>query len=252
MKRIVLLLVTCFCAMFSWSQGPYLPFVEEGKTWVIRQEMPPHPDTLTFVLRGDTIVGEITAKKLYAHSKGVYGGRTSYQGALFEEGGKVMCIPRNADKPYLLYQFAEPGTDLGKHPAISLGDVYDDIVYRLKSDSWDYVENCGVRRIVQKVSFVQIGENDENGYDRGLDEWIEGIGYHYGPSCMTVMRMTGTYGSRILSVSVGDRVLYNVTGVAPLLAEPAEGEVLHDLDGRRLTTPPQHGVYLRNGKKVVR
>lgn len=254
MKRIFVLGLACFCALLSWSQSPYLPFVEEGKTWVIELNEPVWGAyTQTFVLRGDTIIGGVTAKKLY---NDVYG----YECALFEEGGKVMCFPQQSSEPTLLYQFAAPGTDLGRHPVIWSGkrhysrpensEMYYLVCGTLKSLSWSYVENNGVRRIVQKTL-----SNSENEFGEHTEvDWVEGIGYLYGPSTMHIpWEITGHYGARILSVTVGDRILYNVTGVAPtFVAEPTSAEVFHSLDGRRLSAPPQHGVYLRNGKKAVR
>lgn len=251
MKRFVYLLICMLCPLLSWAQRPYLPFVEEGKKWEIEMYMPPFPDTMTYVIRGDTLIGDILAKKLYFHSKFAYGNKTRYECALFEDEGRVMCIPRNEKKPYILYQFAEPDTDLGVRPIIWEGEVVDaSEQFRLKSLSWDYIENNGIRRIVQTNSMV----SEKAGWEhiQHTVEWVEGIGHLYGPSTWTPAFVTGLYGGRLLSVTVGDRVDYSVTGVSPLLAAPSGVETLHGLDGRRLNAPPQHGVYLRNGKKVAK
>lgn len=44
----------------------------------------------------------------------------------------------------------------------------------------------------------------------------------------------------------------NTTAIGQLPADIATPEAIYTLDGRRLTTTPKHGVYIKNGKKMVK
>ena len=44
---------------------------------------------------------------------------------------------------------------------------------------------------------------------------------------------------------------YVSTGIEALTVEPAQNNVLYDLQGRRVTSPTQKGIYIRNGKKIL-
>lgn len=257
MKRFVYLLICMLCPLLSWAQRSYLPFVEEGKKWEIEMHRGTPDDTVIYVLRGDTLIGDIPAKKLYEKStRGLYAFKSfAYSCALFEQDGDVMCIPSGSLTPTLLYRFAEPGSDLGQHPLLWKGEIVwspytagRPLYVRQTSLEWNYIENSGIRRLVQKTKLFEAEGETEDTVDI-----IEGVGTEFGPVTLhTNWYVTGWSYYRILSVTVGDRVDYSVTGVSPLLAAPSGAEMLHGLDGRRLNAPPQHGVYLRNGKKVAK
>ena len=59
------------------------------------------------------------------------------------------------------------------------------------------------------------------------------------------------------SISVSDPMHFDgttvVTGIrSPKVAAPEASDALYDLQGRRVTDPQRHGVYILNGKKVIR
>ena len=45
--------------------------------------------------------------------------------------------------------------------------------------------------------------------------------------------------------------LFNATGLSTITTVPA-ATTLYDLQGRRMTTPPTHGLFIRDGKKIIR
>lgn len=58
------------------------------------------------------------------------------------------------------------------------------------------------------------------------------------------------------SISVSDPMHFDGTTVtairSPKVAAPEASDALYDLQGRRVTDPQRHGVYILNGKKVIR
>ena len=58
------------------------------------------------------------------------------------------------------------------------------------------------------------------------------------------------------SISVSDPMHFDGTTVtairSPKVAASKVSDVLYDLQGRRVTDPQRHGVYILNGKKVIR
>ena len=86
--------------------------------------------------------------------------------------------------------------------------------------------------------------------------WIEGIGYEdcglsFGPD-------HGCY--ELLSVCDGDECIYGTEIVVPPLPDEivapkvsrTASSVLYDLQGRRVQGTPQRGLYIRDGKKVLK
>ncbi|MBP5800426.1 MAG: serpin family protein [Prevotella sp.] len=51
---------------------------------------------------------------------------------------------------------------------------------------------------------------------------------------------------------IGQYMGTTTTGIAsPRIQKPTEDDVIYNLSGQRLSTPPAKGIYIRNGKKVV-
>lgn len=58
------------------------------------------------------------------------------------------------------------------------------------------------------------------------------------------------YGRALEVIRIRDEFLSAVS--VPRLESEASISVLHDLQGRRLTAEPQHGVFIKGGRKVMR
>ena len=85
------------------------------------------------------------------------------------------------------------------------------------------------------------------------DCWIEGIGsLKYG----IIGRREFYYDTWgwLVKCTDGEEVLYSsdsTVGIPKTLMHKSTDNAAYDLQGRRLTTPPQRGVYVRDGRKVV-
>ena len=95
------------------------------------------------------------------------------------------------------------------------------------------------------------------------DIWVEGLGsIVYGPSNGYLdLWITGS-GSCVNLCEQDNQVLFSsddsqkfteiVTGVATIGIHRNTLSILYDLQGRRLDCEPQHGVFIRDGRKVVK
>jgi hypothetical protein len=95
-------------------------------------------------------------------------------------------------------------------------------------------------------------------------QWIEGIGGFHGlgleqlipeTTCIECTR----YQFLSLTCSLGDEVLCSfdkdgnvVLGVEEIKTEKGKDNTTYDLQGRRLSAEPAHGIYIKDGKKVAR
>ena len=93
---------------------------------------------------------------------------------------------------------------------------------------------------------------------------MEGVGGSYG-LCMEQRTdvMTCIFCTRYtflsLTCSLGDEVLCSfddegnvVLGVEEVKADVNKDNSVYDLQGRRLSAEPSHGIYIKDGKKIAR
>ena len=113
MKRNMMLLLGILSPLFCIAQkNSYLPFVVEGKVWHYKESNPNvsseyYSEWQTdYMLKGDTVIGNYSCKKLYVTSDCPFNKRERlYSGALFEKDSLVYHIYPNGTEPYLLYDF---------------------------------------------------------------------------------------------------------------------------------------------------
>lgn len=148
----------------SYSQRRYHPFVKEGKVWNYQTGK---ETEISYIIKGDTLIGTNTYGKLYSIREGVQ----SYEMALRDEGYKVLCVEAGAERETTLYDF-----DLD-----SMEVFYDEPVETLAG--------IGCKRYVTEECFVcghpcriitynpyGISESGERWYTTSLNFWLEGIG----------------------------------------------------------------------------
>ena len=87
------------------------------------------------------------------------------------------------------------------------------------------------------------------------DCWVEGIGsLYYG--IMGVRNLTSDPTSRLLQCSHNGKTLYaaedETTGIKETRNLRKSNPAIFDLQGRRIQGEPKHGMYIQNGKKVMR
>ena len=179
--------------------------------------------------------------KLYSKSSSSY---VCY----YEEGGKVYALDNG--KWIIVFDFTlEMGDPCPNHPQMTVHSV----------DTINVGDNYYKR--------LWFGYSD----DEGNLYWIEGVGStRYGPfnqitediSPMSLRweGLMSVYDGQTCIFEKNDfhqpgidtGIRYNNDYQGSLVIIQEYKTVLFNLQGRRLTTEPKHGVYIRNGKKVVR
>ena len=250
MKQFVLLLFSLLCISAEAQEPSYRPFVEDGKVWRYEGSNPNDEPTYyeiwerTYWLDGDTVIGNHHCHKLYVNKS-----EPDYWGALFEDGAQVFHIWPNSKTPYLLYDFS--------------------------CQKGDEVTIWGNKLIIQDKYNVQFNESPHvvlrwrhKEYDIFQSIWIDGIGDPSGLTEYVGSWDPGSYCYKLLSCEVNGEVIFDrkafqdaVTGCQPLLetydssSSPYHGQYF-DLQGRRLPSgqalPSRHGVFIRDGKKILR
>ena len=88
----VMLVVLALCATYTaFAQNACHPFACEGKVWHYWSEA---NEDYSYTLIGDTVVGDITMKKLFLTDRKAYGDdKPRYVGAIHEDGGRVSFFP---------------------------------------------------------------------------------------------------------------------------------------------------------------
>jgi hypothetical protein len=170
MKKIIFI-TCCFMASMLARGQEYLPLLEENKVWSISHEKQ--------TLIGDTIINEITYKKLFFHNylKELTQDSLKYIAALREDtiNKKVYFIWKGFNTEVLLYDFSLDVGDTfeAKSPKFNFsGPEYFDFYPPSRLKVLMVVDSVigGNSRKVLKLSII----------DTFLDYWIEGIGSTYG------------------------------------------------------------------------
>ncbi len=114
MRHLLFLVIFSF-GFGNMAKADNIPFVQDGKQWMYfgsRPETNPYKKedgayygTYYYYLQGDTIIGDISCLKLYYEEER---GNLSelYEGAMYEEEGRVYFIPEGKTTAALLYDFS--------------------------------------------------------------------------------------------------------------------------------------------------
>ena len=252
-KTMLLVFLSYLCAgSMAQTENDYLPFLEEGKSWVVKYMIQENSDSYirTYIVKGDTIIDGKQYKKLYEEDRGLY----IY--ALREEGQKIYSVSAAKDQygnpnkqEYLWYDFG-----------VSEGDVIDAGTEWLYITGTDYVYANGCMR--KRIHIYCTYKKSPDGF-YGSGVWVEGIGSDYGPYIPHAWAIRG--GIYMEECAVRGQIVFNYSDFTAPAWEGgnADLEAIHidlfqpsgsvfDLQGRRLTEKPsQPGIYIQNGRKVV-
>ena len=278
--RFLLIPLLCVFPTLSIGQNAdeYTPFVEDGKVWVVMSLLgaPPYYTTLTFELAGDTTIANHLCKKLMVEEKPYfeesrYEPVVGYLMAIYEEEKKVYFCLKDHTEFLLMYDFgAKEGDELHVwYPNLPFfGNRLASFHYQVgpRSTSGNFSE--------QKLYDIGAKEDLEKETGRELPintysfRWVEGLGSYNSPLINGGAAWYGWSG-RIIDCHVGDRyLLYDkesfdylntLTGIsAPSIVncKSVNGQ-WYDLSGRQIrhssfdTRHLPHGIYIRDGKKVV-
>ena len=251
-KRIFyfFLLFTIPLLGFSQSQAPddevpHCPILKEGKQWVyehhIREDEVHHVIREIYTLTGDTIIGNLSYKKLYSQDEGE---APVYRMALREHGTTVYRCMKNTTNEIRHIEF-NPNyfseTDLGEF--IGAEKVTDLI---------DTVEVNNRLFIRHRYSW----ENNE------MYPAVEGIGFWGG--ILTMSPAVSSENFHLFSACYeGGKCIFTKDDFDKLGIEAdvktletrnprKSNPAIFDLQGRCIQGEPKHGVYIQNGKKVMR
>ena len=219
------------------------PIVEEGKTWITRHSTvnnEPNPDAPysyhTINLQGDTLVGFHLCKTLREETKEM--------GYLYQIGDHVYYIfDGSQGDGELLYDF---GMRKGETADIFVPYTKETVAITYDEDYSLVVNgtNYSCRRMKTPIL--------EESYRVGT--WIPGIGDLNGPlgTYFWAINTSEEY-SELMECRVGTEVLYNhptLSVSSPAISQSSPN--VFDLQGRRLAAPPARGVFIKNGKTVIR
>jgi hypothetical protein len=235
----------------------YVPFVEEGKTWNCTHGyagdlLHPLMVDCIFTIKGDTVIGENSYKKVFCQYEEYYGDKElHFNCAVREDSYKVYIVEQEVNKEILLYDFSQPKETL-------LIEINNRKYPRLPGY---HLGTCPTNQYSFKLE--KGGENFIIYYGT----WFEGVGYVDGNPFALLTNddmFNNGKGIWVVSCKKETTLFYQFDW----LSEPdlpsettsiekhpysffSEASSFFDLYGRRLTTQPKHGLYIRDGKKYV-
>lgn len=263
MKRYYLLFVVALFSLQLIAQRPALPLVEEGRVWHLvslypEEELAAGMEGENFyrdflgrpctgypyelILKGDTVLDGRSYKKLV---------RTDNQrfiSGLRQEGNRVYEYITTED---LIFDF-----DLQE------GDQFTSKLDHLTKMRVGHVWPITVNGIERRVlAMWAAGENVVDDDSSLVDYWIEGVGCMNGPHFPLWWSATGV-SSLLLDCKQDGQLIVTwedvkasiPSGVSSvsLSTDSTSSLGLHDLQGRRLAAPPAKGVYIQDGRKVLK
>ena len=278
MKRISSIIAMFALCVGSALAQKYHPFVEEGKEWIVlRGDM---GDTYRiYTMKGDTVINGTTWKKSGFRDYRWWDYRefSSFSGFFREEDGKVYYLPVYDSIQCYLYDY-----DLNKTvdrfyvKQDSVGFLFMDMNLEVGDtcNTWSMWPGTTGMQYYPKSTAYKVEWVEYNGqmrkkinmkYAKKGMTWVEGIasfnGYPWendgdlgwGDSAALALCRTPN------EVLYKDDLLYDGAiefyenlKLSIRVPQVEENPVLHDLQGRRLTAEPQHGVFIKGGKKVMK
>ncbi len=213
----------------SWV---YRPLVEKGKKWTCH-----HNDTNLFIydyfytLEGDTVVAGKDCLKMYSENKDNTGA-VVYEGALYEEDKKVYCFYPEKDEAELLYDFG-----------CKVGDKLSRNSYEQILLSAETIEVNG--RHAKRYEFqAQMSSEEDDPFVMGRIVWIEGVGSTN--DFFKMLPLAGNY-NFLKACEVNSEVIYQnldlINDIMTIRQEMTPGNIIYDLQGRRLNSP-QKGINI--------
>ncbi len=269
MKRILFIIIALALKSSLYAQDDYRPFVEEGKTWSFVVEATSfwwdgkesHWDTdyenSTLTIKGDTVVDGIEYKKvMYTSDNNFFNDIPNFiYGIIREENKKVYMrsffydcyYPDYLSEEVLMYDFNLKVGD-------SFTEDYGSDYYRLNMKLESIEENEGRR--IYKFS--------TNKDWVPVMQWVEGAGGFHGLGMEQRIPITTCiecihFKFFSMTCSLGDEVLCRfdddgnvVLGVEEVRTDVNKDKSVYDLQGRKLSAEPSHGIYIKDGKKIAR
>lgn len=254
------------------QEHEYIPFVEEGKVWYCGYNHPGVTFHATaedpsakgidciFTMQGDTVINGKTYKKVYCQFKEYYGDENQhYYCAVREENYRVYIVEEDATEEQQIYDFS----DWGETIIFTHNDI-------------KYGRDGGKRRVKFLPGQVEFTiarfRGEELNFSYGPSMWIVAVGAPYSSNPFSkdnldlyyrdVEPKFGKYIDVRTCMKDGEYIymddwrtshgspITSIDDISPVDNSPIDFP-LYDLQGRRLTSQPSKGVFIKDGKKVV-
>lgn len=232
----------------------YRPFAVEGKTWKCTSwswgNLVEHSETYT--IKGDTVINGMYCKKLYSGQ--------NFRYFVYEQNRKVFAVLHKKGTPddvftRLLFDFSLEPCDT----VINSNGRGTFRVTVLRVDTIVNSNNDSFRRMLVRTGPLnEAGEYAEKPPYQEL-YWIEGVGssrcpedsYFWPNGSEPGRRMEECFENGECIMTYSEMMAEGSSGVNSVTAPQPLSASIYDLQGRRLSTKPQKGVYIRDGRKIV-
>lgn len=254
MKRNIILLFSIYCSIMAYAQKEYDSFLKEGKVWRMEYkqvvyEGESYQDKI-IMLSGDTLIDDIPFRRMLEKRwmRGIQDEPKDWKatyGYIGEKDGKVYYWHNSyPTTPQIVMDFS---LNEGDNVVGSTG-----VVYVVKAVSDTILSRSDDKRTRRCIS-VSIKDGED--LDRYSDTWIEGIGSIKGG--ITGIEGTFVAGAfpKLLLCEDNDICIYNTE-------DDLRSAIHHGLNNKNGDTYFQlnglpvirssHGIYVKDGKKVVR
>ena len=239
MRRELLFTFFMLLSTLAFGQYVYEPFLEEGKVWTYHyyNEFTGHEFYESLAVSGDTIVDNKNYKRIADAETG------NYRYGMRQDGQKVFAIYPHYSGEVLLYDFG-----------LSVGDtflLYDD----------DNGSDPNAWATVVSVDTVVVGSRAFRVLDvRPKDMmdwpnwWVEGIGsmYYLSSNCLLTGNSYVFSSCQLDGETIFTHKDCRTVGIkGQPIVDGKRGTSFFGLQGRRLSSKPNKGIYIRDGRKVV-
>lgn len=263
-----LLCTVCMAVQAQPPQSEYRPFAVDEKIWD-NQVGGTMENVYGHFVDGDTLINGENWKKVTN-----YVGRQTYNNAYYaairDVDRKVYAIAKNSSRPRLLYDFSlKVGEtvrcgiegnafgcllDAGEEPDTLFGFRF---VSRLVLERIDTVRSQGLSH--RRFTFTLSDSFGEPYVGAGKVVWIEGVGSAAGP--FQPWMPLPPKGSFIWSCDIGRTYLfsypdyytsYDISAVCETRSDTSGNNAFFNLQGLLLLSQPRKGVYIQDGRKVLK
>ena len=269
-KCLFILFVGVFTNIYSQTQqSEYQSMLTDGRLWKVSSAVGTNNPLYSCFIKGDTVINGKVWKKLYSDYNQSH--TMMYYGAVRNVDSKVFIYGNGDDRERLLYNFAlKEGDVIGCDQKYinSLGyslfymlDREDEsfTYHKMRLDSIDMIKLNDKELHRWHFSSDYIDKSPSFGMNPGATllpiVWVEGIGSD-GGFIMPWRKQE----SSVVDCYLNDEMDFSSTcfyipavetGIEVCLSNRLN-DIFYNLDGRRLQQVPEKGVYIVNGRKMVR
>lgn len=258
---IAVLLICCLntnkASAQEWDHE-YVPFVEEGKVWncvLVDNVLFEEPDyDCVFTMRGDTVIGERSYKKVFCKFEKHYRDKEQhYYCAVREDSYRVFFIGQDEKDEKLLYDFNSPQEKL----ILSRRDN----LYERSTGEHMFLRPKGLFTF----DIYGIIEIDEVQKRENVGLWIEGVGsygnpfefapefYCKEPTLGDIMYVTSCEkDNEFIFEEWWMDTNYNPLTQRITTIKSTSHNIYYDLQGHPVKGMPKRGVYVKDGRKIVK